>query len=73
VDGAVITEECRGTKTEKEIAYMDLANKITKLAYREGFKHLREGMSPRDLSGTISAVRRGVKGKILRHIKKEKD
>jgi Xaa-Pro dipeptidase len=64
VDGAVITEECRGTKTEKEIAYMDLANKITKLAYREGFKHLREGMSPRDLSGTISAAHQqmGVSG-----------
>jgi len=64
VDGAVITEECRGTKTEKEIAYMDLANKITKLAYREGFKHLREGMSPRDLSGIISAAHQqmGVSG-----------
>ena len=64
VDGAVITEECRGTKTEKEIAYMDLANKITKLAYQEGFKHLREGMSPRDLFGIISAAHQqmGVSG-----------
>lgn len=56
VDGAIITEKCRGTKTEKEIAYMDLANKITKLAYREAFKQLREGMSQRDLSGLISAA-----------------
>jgi len=56
VDGAMITEKCRGTKTEKEIAYMDLANKITKLAYREAFKQLREGMSQRDLSGLISAA-----------------
>ena len=31
VDGAVVTEGCRGTKTAKEIAYLDLANKITKL------------------------------------------
>jgi Xaa-Pro dipeptidase len=54
VDGAGITEGCRGVKTEKEIAYMDLANKITKLAYREGFKQLREGMSPRDLAAAIS-------------------
>ncbi|HDT14110.1 MAG TPA: aminopeptidase P family protein, partial [Candidatus Aminicenantes bacterium] len=54
VDGAPITEGCRGTKTAKEIAYMDLANRITKLAYREGFKTLREGMTTRDLSGAIS-------------------
>jgi len=56
VDGAVVTEGCRGTKTEKEIAYMDLANRITKLAYREGFKQLREGMSQRDLSALISSA-----------------
>jgi len=56
VDGAVVTEGCRGTKTAKEIAYLDLANKITKLAYREGFKQLRAGMTPRDLSAAISAA-----------------
>lgn len=56
VDGAVVTEGCRGTKTAKEIAYMDLANKITKLAYIEGFAKIREGMSQRDLSGAISAA-----------------
>ena len=33
---------------------MDLANKITKLAYREGFKTLREGMTTRDLAGAIA-------------------
>jgi Xaa-Pro aminopeptidase len=55
-DGAVVTEGCRGTKTDKEIAFMDLANKITKLAYREGFKQLREGMSPRDLAALISGA-----------------
>jgi len=54
VDGASVTEGCRGVKTAKEIAYMDLANKITKLAYREGFKTLREGMTPRDLAGAFS-------------------
>jgi Xaa-Pro dipeptidase len=53
-DGAVVTEGSRGVKTEKEIAYMDLANRITKLAYREAFKQLREGMSPRDLAATVS-------------------
>ena len=56
VDGAPVTEGCRGTKTAKEIAFMDLANRITKIAYREGFKTLREGMSPRDLGGAIAAA-----------------
>jgi Xaa-Pro dipeptidase len=54
VDGAPITEGCRGVKTAKEIAYMDLANRITKLAYREGFKTLKEGMTARDLAGAIA-------------------
>ncbi len=53
VNGAVVTEGCRGIKTEKELAYMDLANKITKLAYREGFKHLHQGMSALELAGII--------------------
>jgi len=53
VNGALVTEGCRGIKTEKELAYMDLANKITKLAYREGFKHLHQGMSALDLAGII--------------------
>lgn len=54
VDGAAVTEGCRGIKTEKEIAYMDLANKITKLAYREAFKQLKEGLSPRELAVAVS-------------------
>jgi Xaa-Pro dipeptidase len=64
VDGAVITEGCRGIKTEKEIAFLDLANKITKLAYQAGFKTLREGMGTGDLSSAISAAHRqmGVSG-----------
>jgi Xaa-Pro dipeptidase len=56
VDGAPVTEGCRGTKTAKEIAYMDLANRIAKLAYREGFKSIRVGMETRDLAGAISAA-----------------
>ncbi|OGD27025.1 MAG: hypothetical protein A2V57_04930 [Candidatus Aminicenantes bacterium RBG_19FT_COMBO_65_30] len=56
VDGAAVTEGCRGVKTAKEISYMDLANRITKLAYREGFKGLRAGMTTRDLAGAISAA-----------------
>ncbi|HSA97234.1 MAG TPA: Xaa-Pro peptidase family protein [Acidobacteriota bacterium] len=56
VDGAAVTEGCRGVKTAKEIAFMDLANRITKLAYREGFKSLRAGMTTRDLAGAIAAA-----------------
>jgi Xaa-Pro dipeptidase len=54
VNGAAVTEGCRAVKTEKELEYMDLSNKITKLAYREGFIQLREGMSQKDLSSIIS-------------------
>ncbi len=53
-DGAVVTEGCRGTKTAKEIAYLDLANRITKLAYREGFRRIKEGMTPGELSAMIA-------------------
>ncbi len=53
VNGDVVTDGCRGIKTEKELAYMDLANKITKLAYKEAFKHLRQGMSAFELAGII--------------------
>jgi Xaa-Pro dipeptidase len=64
VDGAVVSEGCRGVKTEKEIAFMDLANKITKLAYREGFKTLREGMTTGELGAAIreAHVKMGVSG-----------
>jgi Xaa-Pro dipeptidase len=64
VNGADITEGCRGIKTKKEVEYMDLANKITKLAYREAFNHLREGMSSNDLNSLISDAHQkmGVRG-----------
>ena len=55
-DGAVITDVCRGTKTAKEIAYMDLAARITKIAYREAFGQLRAATVPRDLAAAISAA-----------------
>jgi Xaa-Pro dipeptidase len=53
-DGAVVTEGCRGTKTTKEIAYMDLANRITKLAYMDAFKRIKPGMTPRELSAAVA-------------------
>lgn len=55
-DGAVVTDGCRGTKTAKEVAYMDLAARITKLAFREGFGQVKAGMTPRDLSAAISSA-----------------
>lgn len=58
VNGAVITEGCRGVKTKKEVEYMDLANKITKLAYQVGFSELRDGMSRGDLGGIIRNAHR---------------
>jgi len=57
-DGAVVTEGCRGTKTAKEIAYMDLANRITKLAYQEAFNHIKAGMTPNELSTAVSEAHR---------------
>lgn len=64
VNGAPITEGCRGVKTPKEIKYMDLANRITKMAYQEGFKHLHEGMSQRELADYVRQAhqRMGVTG-----------
>ena len=53
VDGAPITEGCRGVKNAKELAYMDLANKITKLAYRDAFSKLKEGMSRAEFGALV--------------------
>jgi Xaa-Pro dipeptidase len=50
VDGAFVTENCRVIKTEKEVGYIELASKITKLAHKHGFSKLREGMSARDIA-----------------------
>ena len=49
VDGSIITENTRAVKTEKEILYMDVANRITKLAFKKGFSQLREGMTTAEL------------------------
>lgn len=64
VDGSVISESCRGIKSEKEILCLEAANRITKIAYREAFKKIREGMSPQELANFISEehARFGVNG-----------
>jgi Xaa-Pro dipeptidase len=49
-DGSIATENVRAIKTEKEIAYMDLANKVTKLAYQYGFSKFEAGMTKGQLA-----------------------
>jgi Xaa-Pro dipeptidase len=62
--GAAVTEGCRGVKSPQELDYLDLANRIIKLAYREAFRHLAAGMEPEDLRQLISenCRRMGVSG-----------
>jgi Xaa-Pro dipeptidase len=63
-DGSIITESCRAIKTEKEIGYLDLANKITKLALQYGFGKLQPGMTKGELADLFSDAhsRMGVTG-----------
>lgn len=53
VNGAPVSENTRAIKTEKELQYMDVANTITKLAYRDAFAQIKEGMSRGDLGKLI--------------------
>lgn len=53
VNGAPVSENTRAIKTEKELNYMDVANRITKLAYRDAFAQIEEGMSRGELSQLI--------------------
>ena len=54
VDGSGIIDPCRGIKTEKELSYMELANRITKKAYQWAFSQVEPGMTPQDLRALIS-------------------
>jgi Xaa-Pro dipeptidase len=58
VDGSVITQSCRALKSEKEIAFMDLANRITKLALQYGFMKMHEGMTKEELGRLFSDAHR---------------
>lgn len=53
VDGSDSINMVRAIKNEKELGYMELANNITKRAYKYGFEHLAEGISSADLSAKI--------------------
>ncbi|MBN1387265.1 MAG: aminopeptidase P family protein [Bacteroidales bacterium] len=52
-DGSMAVNMVRAIKTEKELGYMDLANMITKKAYRYGFSKLEEGMTREELADHI--------------------
>jgi len=52
-DGSMAVNMVRAIKTEKEIGYMDLANMITKKAYKYGFSKLEEGMTREELATHI--------------------
>jgi len=56
VNGSPITEFTRAIKTDKELKFMDVANRITKLAYKEGFANLKEGMSTSELGRIIRSA-----------------
>lgn len=53
LDGSMAVNMVRAIKTEKEQAYMDLANNITKKAYRYAFERLEEGMTRQELGNHI--------------------
>lgn len=53
VNGAPVTENTRAVKTDKELLYLETANKITKLAFRDAFANIQEGMSTSDVGALI--------------------
>jgi Xaa-Pro dipeptidase len=53
-DGSMAVNMVRAVKTEKELAYMDLANSITKKAYQYAFGRLKEGMTREEIAKDIS-------------------
>jgi Xaa-Pro dipeptidase len=56
VNATPVTAGCRVIKSKAEIALMQRAADVTIEAYRAGLATLREGMTPRELSGNIVAA-----------------
>ena len=54
IDGSLAINMVRAKKNDKEIAYMDLANRITKKAYKYAFDMLESGMTKGDIATNIS-------------------
>jgi Xaa-Pro dipeptidase len=55
MDGSGIINRCRGIKTEKELSFMELANRITKKAYQWAFAQVSTGLTPMEMRDLISA------------------
>ncbi len=53
LDGSLAVNMVRAVKSEKEIGFMELANNITKKAYKYGFSRLEEGMTKEQLAEHI--------------------
>src|ERR1035438_3893123 len=56
VNATPVTAGCRVIKSKAEIALMQRAADVTIAAYRAGLATLREGMTPRELSGNIGTA-----------------
>ncbi|NWG14266.1 MAG: aminopeptidase P family protein [Acidobacteria bacterium] len=56
VNGEEVTFACRIIKSKKELSYIGLACEITKKAYDDSFRMVREGMTQSDLSRIISTA-----------------
>ncbi|MCR4395993.1 MAG: Xaa-Pro peptidase family protein [Candidatus Saccharicenans sp.] len=58
-DGSPVSDGCRGIKSNQEIACLEAANRITKLAYRQAFSRIRAGMTQEELAGFIREAHAG--------------
>ncbi len=56
VDGSMSVHRVRAIKTEKELNFMDVANRITKKAYKYAFDNLSAGMTRSDIAGLIRSA-----------------
>jgi Xaa-Pro dipeptidase len=67
VSGDPVTHRCRGIKSEKEVAIMRAANRLTLDVYRTALRRIREGMTEDQVAGLIRAEfrKRGVSGGAL--------
>jgi Xaa-Pro dipeptidase len=54
VNGTAVTAECRGIKSDAELALMQVANDITAEVFTHAVTKLREGMKQSELGGLIS-------------------
>jgi len=58
VDGAAYSDRCRLIKSEREIDYIRVADRVTKNAYEAALSNLWEGISEDDLAEKVAAAHR---------------